>query len=265
MKLIPEGRRGKILLSACIVLVISLAAALTLGVLLAGGCDGGKNGGDSDADADADGKTSADSTVFQESDAGNAADTDTDAGGDPWKACREQGLSVSELFAYTGPNPDCGFEQGNDIAAVTVENISGKYLLCAEITVASDDGAEYSFTVQALEDGGRVTAFDTLNRTVKNEVCAADSECSTEFANSPDTYAGRLQAQVISGEVTLTNISEDTFEFVFVDCRCTVSGESFGGKVFECPFSQVTPGATQSKACSEILFGVPEAVRIRTE
>ena len=252
MKLIPEGRRGKILLSACIVLVISLAAALALGVLLAGGCDGGKNGGDSDADAD--GKTSADSTVFQESDAGNAADTDTAAGGDPWKACREQGLSVSGLFAYTGPNPDCGFEQGNDIAAVTLENTSGKYLLCAEITVASDDGAEYSFTVQALEDGGRVTAFDTQNRTVKNEVCAADSECSTEFADSPDTYADRLQAQVISGEVTLTNISEDTFEFVFVDCRCTVS-----------PFSQVTPGATQSKACSEILFGVPEAVRIRTE
>ena len=109
MKLIPEGRRGKILLSACIVLVISLAAALTLGVLLAGGCDGGKNGGDSDAYAD--GKTSADSTVFQESDAGNAADTDTAAGGDPWKACREQGLSVSELFAYTGPNPDCGFDR----------------------------------------------------------------------------------------------------------------------------------------------------------
>lgn len=263
MKLIPEGRRGKILLAACIVLVISLAAALALGVLLAGGCDGGKNGGDSDADAD--GKTFADSTVFQESDAGNAADTDTAAGGDPWKACREQGLSVSGLFAYTGPNPDCGFEQGNDIAAVTVENTSGKYLLCAEITVASDDGAEYSFTVQALEDGGRVTAFDTQNRTVKNEVCAADSECSAHFTDAPDTYTDRLRAQVISGEVTLTNISEETFETVFVDCRCTVSGESFGGKVFECSFSQLSPGVTQSKACPEILFGVPEAVRIRTE
>lgn len=260
MKPIPESRRGKILLAACIVLVVSLAAALTLGVLLAGGLDGGKDGGGA-----ATGESASDSSALQGSSSESGGDSDTAAGGDPWKACREQGLSVSELFAYTGPNPDCGFEQGNDIAAVTVENTSGKYLLCAEITVASDNGAEYSFTVQALEDGGRVTAFDTQNRTVKNEVCAADSECSTEFADSPDTYADRLQAQVISGEVTLTNISEDTFELVFVDCRCTVSGESFGGKVFECPFSQVTPGATQSKACSEILFGVPEAVRIRTE
>ena len=260
MKPIPESRRGKILLAACIVLVVSLAAALTLGVLLAGGLDGGKDGGGA-----ATGESASDSSALQGSSSESGGDSDTAAGGDPWKACREQGLSVSELFTYTGPNPDCGFEQGNDIAAVTVENTSGKYLLCAEITVASDDGTEYSFTVQALEDGGRVTAFDTQNRTVKNGACAADSECSAHFMDAPDTYADRLQAQVISGEVTLTNISEDTFEFVFVDCRCTVSGESFGGKVFECPFLQVTPGATQSKACSEILFGVPEAVRIRTE
>ena len=132
MKPIPESRRGKILLAACIVLVVSLAAALTLGVLLAGGLDGGKDGGGA-----ATGESASDSSALQGSSSESGGDSDTAAGGDPWKACREQGLSVSELFAYTGPNPDCGFEQGNDIAAVTVENTSGKYLLCAEITVAS--------------------------------------------------------------------------------------------------------------------------------
>lgn len=260
MKPIPESRRGKILLAACIVLVVSLAAALTLGVLLAGGLDGGKDGGGA-----ATGESASDSSALQGSSSESGGDSDTAAGGDPWKACREQGLSVSELFTYTGPNPDCGFEQGSDIAAITVENTSGKYLLSAEISVAGDDGGEYSFTVQALEDGGRVTAFDTQNRAAANGACAADSECSAHFTDAPDTYTDRLRAQVVSGEVTLTNISEETFETVFVDCRCTVSGESFGGKVFECSFSQLSPGVTQSKACPEILFGVPEAVRIRTE
>ena len=58
-------------------------------------------------------------------------------------------LKVASLFQYSGLNPDCNNEEGDDIAALEIVNQSDEFCRSAEIQVVMQDGTELLFKAQS--------------------------------------------------------------------------------------------------------------------
>ena len=81
-------------------------------------------------------------------------------------------LEVNSLFQFQGINPDSGNQEGTDIAAVVVKNISDLYLTSANICMEMSDGTKLEFLITELPAGKQIMAFST-----ENKILAEDAEC----------------------------------------------------------------------------------------
>lgn len=169
---------------------------------------------------------------------------------------------MDSLFQYSGYNPDCGDEMGEDIASLVITNRSEEHLAEARLTVTLADGKELAFEVRDLPAGQTVWAFAKDNSAyVLSNFCTAIAG-TTQFEQSTPLMADRLSAAVQETEVTLTNNSAEAIAGVTVYCHTVFEDVYFGGTAYAYAAGDIPAGGSATVSAVDCYLGEAAVVRI---
>lgn len=174
----------------------------------------------------------------------------------------EDKLTVDSFFQFTGPNPDCNDEEGEDISSIQLTNHSGKYLEKADITLNLADGTEYLFHIEEIPDGKTVLAFDASNQSYQNTSGVADIDVQTLFADNVSLKEESVSISNEEGTVTLKNISGEDLKNLTVKYHCEMDGTYYGGHCNEQLVENLPAGESIELDTSECYFGDAAVVSI---
>lgn len=171
-------------------------------------------------------------------------------------------LEVTAVFQYTGDNPDCSDEAGEDIAALAVTNQSGQHLTKAQFTAKLADGAELQFQAADVPAGQTVWAFAADNSSYDTANPCVSITCDARFEASTPVLAEQLSISVEETAVTLTNTSGETLENLTVDCHCLLNDAYFGGRTYSYAVPSIAAGSSVTIQAEECYLGEAAAVRV---
>ena len=169
-------------------------------------------------------------------------------------------LVVSSMFSHTGIHPEKSDENVSDLAALLVENTSGKYLAEASITATLSDGTVCSFTVTDLPADKIITLFAEDDETFTADDSCVDlsSEAVFEAAVTPD----QLSVTAMGMDVMVENTSGEDLTNIDIYCRDILGESYFGGAVYKHTIENLSAGQTATVTVSESFVGMVEVVRI---
>lgn len=171
-------------------------------------------------------------------------------------------LEVDSLFQFTGTNPDCGDEDGEDIAALTVINKSEKYLLTAAIQAELTNGTKLSFEIKDLPAGESVIVFEKNNLTYElSDTCASITGVA-EFAEGAERMEDKLSIEVQETTITLTNTAGEDLTNLLLHCHCLVDDAYFGGLTYSYPVEMLPAGQSITVQADECYLGAASVVRV---
>lgn len=171
-------------------------------------------------------------------------------------------LEVDSLFQFTGTNPDCGDEDGEDIAALTVINTSNKYLLTAAIQAELSNGNKLSFEIKDLPAGESVMVFEKNNESYELSDTCASLTGTTEFAEDAECMEDKLSIDVQETTITLTNIAGEDLTNLLLHCHCLVDDAYFGGLTYSYPIEGIPAGQSVTVQADECYLGTAAVVRV---
>lgn len=171
-------------------------------------------------------------------------------------------LEVSSLFQYTGMNPDCNDEAGEDIASLVITNKSEKHLANAQFTVVLENGTEMIFKVTDVPAGQTVWAYETANSSYDLSVNCKSITCEAVFEESTSLMKDKLSIDIQETKVTLTNTSENELTDLSVYCHCFFEEAYFGGLTYIYPVDTIPAGESITFQAEECYLGQAEVVRV---
>lgn len=171
-------------------------------------------------------------------------------------------LEVTAVFQYTGDNPDCSDEAGEDIAALAVTNQSGQHLTKAQFTAKLADGAELQFQAADVPTGQTVWAFAADNSSYDTANPCVSITCDAQFEASTPVLAEQLSISVEETAVTLTNTSGAALENLTVDCHCLLNDAYFGGRTYSYAVPPIAAGGSVTISAEECYLGEAAVVRV---
>ncbi len=173
------------------------------------------------------------------------------------------GLEVSSLFQYTGINPDCGDEMGEDIAALTVINISNRYLSKARFSVSLKDGTSLEFEVEDVPAGQTAWVFETANTAYADPTVQCVSvTCTAQFEETAPAWTAALTVDVQETDIILTNSSDKALADLTVVCHCLFDGVYFGGRTYAYSTDSIPAGGSVTLRAEDCYLGQAAVVRI---
>lgn len=201
----------------------------------------------------------------------------TGAGADPDKMTNmkqeEEGLAfpyeledgelvVDSIFQFTGLNPDCDNQEGENIAALTVINQSERHLASAEIRAELSDGRELVFEVRDVPAGQSVMVFEKTNQTYElTDVCREITD-HAEFTDTEPMMEDSLSIESQGTTVTLTNNTEEDLTDLLLHCHCLIDGSYFGGLTYTYQIESIPAGESVSVEAEDCYLGEAAAVRV---
>lgn len=153
-------------------------------------------------------------------------------------------IRVVSLFQFSGFNPDCGGEEGESIAALQVENASGKHLNDADIVMTMPDGQNLNFVIKDLPAGASAMVFSAENAAVDQVAVYESVSCKAEFAEESPLMADRLEFHAEGMQVTVTNVSGEDITNLNVYCHSMLQEQSFGGLTYCYTLSELPAGGS---------------------
>lgn len=171
-------------------------------------------------------------------------------------------LKVTSFFQYSGSNPDCNNEMGENIASISFTNISNEHLRKADFTAVLADGTEIDFTVTDVPAGKSAMVFSK-----KNIECDVENVCKSitakaEFEDTTEIMADKITIEVKETEVTLTNTSAEDLTNLNVHCHCLFDGNYYGGLTYSYPVESIEAGKSVTLQADECYLGEADVVRI---
>lgn len=174
----------------------------------------------------------------------------------------EKKLKIDSLFQFTGPNPDCKDEEGEDISSIQLTNKSQKYLESADITVNLADGTEYHFHIEDLPAGKIILAFDTQNQSYDGKSGVADIDADVIYAESASLKEEAIATSVEEDGLHLSNISGESLSNITVKYHCDMDDMYYGGLCYAGTVESLAPGETTVLDTSECYMGEAAVVNI---
>ena len=132
----------------------------------------------------------------------------------------EDSLSVTSLFQYSGDNPDCGGQAGEEIASLAVTNQSEKHLASAKLTAKLADGTKRVFQLADIPAGQTVWVFAQDNGSFTSSNTCKELKCEASFAEEPPFLADQVAVETEGISVTLTNLTDEDLAGLTVYCHC---------------------------------------------
>lgn len=176
--------------------------------------------------------------------------------------CADGRLEIQSLLQYGGINPDCDNQEGNDVAAIMVCNVSGEYLKEAQISLKLTDGITVNFMVTELPAGAEAIAFSRENQTIKVNAEYAEITCEAQFGADGALTQEQMKVSVEGTLITLTNTSAEDWSEIVVYCRSPLGEEYFGGMAYEYTIEQLPAGESATIDAWDCILGEAEVMRI---
>ncbi len=174
----------------------------------------------------------------------------------------EDRLSVTSLFQYSGENPDCSSEAGEEIAALAVTNQSEEHLTSAKLTAKLADGTKRVFQLTDIPPGQTVWAFDRDNGGFTPANTCKELKCEASFAEELPLLADQVAVETAGIAVTLTNLTDEDLADLTVYCHCLFDGTYFGGSTYAYPVEGIPEGESVTIQAEECYLGEAAAVRV---
>lgn len=172
-------------------------------------------------------------------------------------------LEVTSLFQYSGSNPDCGDEEGENIASLSVTNKSDEQLVSAELTAVLLDGTEIIFEIKDVPAGKSVMVFSRDNISYEMSNACESISCTAEFSGESAIMEDQIAIQVDETTVTLTNLTEQNLTDLTVCCHCLLDEDYFGGLTYSYPVESIAAGESITLQAEECYLGEAAVVRIQ--
>ena len=174
----------------------------------------------------------------------------------------ENSLSVTSLFQYSGDNPDCGGQAGEEIASLAVTNQSEKYLASAKLTAKLADGTKRVFQLADIPAGQTVWVFAQDNGSFTSSNTCKELKCEASFAEEPPFLADQVAVEAEGISVTLTNLTDEDLAGLTVYCHCLFDGTYFGGLTYAYPVDGIPAGESVTIQAEECYLGEAAVVRV---
>lgn len=171
-------------------------------------------------------------------------------------------IEVTSLFQYSGVNPDCNDESGEDIASLEIVNKSEQHLANAEFTVQLEDGTKIPFAVTDVPAGQTVWAYAADNSSYDMSAACTSIVCEAEFEDETALMEDKLTIEVQETAVTLTNISGEELTNLNVNCHCLFEEAYFGGLTYIYPVESIPAGESITLQAEECYLGEAAVVRV---
>lgn len=170
-------------------------------------------------------------------------------------------LEINSLFQFSGINPDCGNQEGTNVAAILLKNVSGTYLSEASAALVLADGTQLNFTVTELPAGASAMAFSTENLTIPTEPACVSAECTASYDAAAVTVSDQVSVSVDGIHITLTNNSDQDLSQVVVYCRSILGEEYFGGTAYKYTVTDLPADESTTVDATDCILGMAEVVR----
>ncbi|MDY3691026.1 MAG: hypothetical protein SO072_03545 [Dysosmobacter sp.] len=174
----------------------------------------------------------------------------------------DEQLSVTSLFQYSGENPDCGDEAGENIASLAVTNQSGRHLTSAKITAKLADGTRLTFQLADIPAGQTVWVFDQDNGSFASSSACKELKCEASFEAETPLLEDQVAVETEGTSVTLTNLTDEDLAGLTVYCHCLFDGTYFGGLTYAYPVDGIPAGESVTIQAEECYLGEAAVVRV---
>lgn len=171
-------------------------------------------------------------------------------------------LELTSIFQFTGFNPDCNNEEGEDIAALSIVNQSEEHVKNAEIKVKLTDGRTLLFEIQDLPADASVMVFEKNNAGYGNTDECAEITGKASWEEETALAKEQLSIGVSGTTVTLTNISEEEVSNLLLHCHCKMDDSYFGGLTYQYPVERLQAGESISIEAEDCYLGEASVVRV---
>lgn len=171
-------------------------------------------------------------------------------------------VEIENVFQFDGINPDCNNQVGNDIAAITVKNLSDAYLASADISMISDDGVTISFAITDLPAGKTTMAFSVDNASTNTDVSYRDAFCEAVFDTDASMNDHAVSVSVDGMHITLENNTNAGIDELIVYCHSALDDQYFGGIVYTYTVNNLPANGTAELDAADCILGLAEVVRI---
>lgn len=174
----------------------------------------------------------------------------------------EGSLEIGSLYPFSGINPDCGNQAGENIAALELTNLSETYLTEARITVQLADGTQIPFYAADLPAGACAMVFSVENQSISADAICTNVTSEAVFDDTAALAADKLAVQTEGTLITLTNISGQDVSEIVVYCRNTLGEAYFGGVTYQYTINNLAANETATVDAVDCILGMAQVVRI---
>lgn len=171
-------------------------------------------------------------------------------------------LEIESVFQFDGINPDCGNQEGNDIGAITVKNLSDAYLARAEITMTAENGQVLHFAVTDLPAGKAAMAFSQENASAEADAAYHNITCEAAFDAAASMNPDKISVSADGTQITLQNNTGTEITELVVYCRSTLGDQYFGGITYTYTVNNLPAYGTAALDAVDCILGIAEVVRI---
>lgn len=171
-------------------------------------------------------------------------------------------LEIEQIFQFDGLNPDCGYQEGKNIAAITVTNRSDTYLASADVSMISADGEVLHFAVTDLPVGKSVMAFSLENASSEPDTAYGDVICKATFDADASMNDDKFSVSADGTTIILQNKTSTEIQDIAVYCRSTLGDQYFGGITHTYTVNNLPAYGTAELDAVDCILGFAEVVRI---
>lgn len=170
-------------------------------------------------------------------------------------------LRVDSLFQYSGLNPDCNNEEGEDIAALEIVNQSDEFCKSAEIEIAMQDGTELVFKAEDIPAGKKIWVFESSNQSIGQDDACKEIKDNSEFGEV-SLMEDQVTASVEDTTITIENLTGEEITDLTVGCHCLFEDTYFGGVTYSYPTGTIPAGGQATVDAADCYMGTAEVVWI---
>lgn len=172
-------------------------------------------------------------------------------------------LEVDSVFQFSGTNPDCSNEDGEDIGSIQLKNNSEDYLEMSDITVILEDGTKLKFRVEDIPPGQSILAFETENQSYDDQVKIIDITSEVSYSEDTSLMEDNISIFVDDLGIHLTNKGTEELGNLTVKYHCYMDENIFGGISYESFLDSLMPGEEIVLEASECYLGEASVVNIK--
>lgn len=170
-------------------------------------------------------------------------------------------LVLESVGQYTGPNIEDGQDTpSSNAASVVVRNDSDQTLQYADL-ILEVNGQNVEFKLTTLPPGARMQAIALDGQAYQSDATYTYVSCDTAYQSELSKQEDRFTVAGEDGTLTLTNLTDETYETVWVYYKYKQGSLYLGGITYRCTFQDVGPGETVTQptghydpASSEIMM-----------